>query len=66
MRENKEEGQTEGAPNLPSVLGLFKTKLAGQQLCSSALRGQGGWMSCHQDSSPPVSHHHTHPLQPLA
>lgn len=33
-RENKEEGQIEGAPSLPNVLWLFETNLAGQQLCS--------------------------------
>lgn len=33
-RENKEEEQTEGAPNLSDVLWLLKTNLAGQQLCS--------------------------------
>lgn len=31
-RENKKEGQAEGAPSLPSVLWLFKTNLAGQQV----------------------------------
>lgn len=27
MRENEEEGQPEGAPNLPNVLRLFRDKL---------------------------------------
>lgn len=33
-RENKEEGQAQGAPNLPNKFWLLKTNLAGQQLCS--------------------------------